>query len=107
MSVDKLRVSGDALSGLVASAVEYTVDAGQRNILFLDILRQRGDQYREHLAETAPHVLNFAVELVMDGYSRRRAVLMPILWSMSFTNVRKCTNLQMSSLHDSRHRSRT
>ena len=67
MSTDKLRVSGDALSGLVASAVEYMVDAGQRSALFLDILRQRGDQYREHLAETAPHVLNFAVELVMDG----------------------------------------
>jgi hypothetical protein len=67
MSIDKLRVSGDALSGLVASAVEYMVDAGQRGVLFLDILRQRGDQYREHLAETAPHVLNFAAELVMDG----------------------------------------
>jgi hypothetical protein len=67
MSTDKLRVSGDALTGLVASAVEYMVDAGQRNVLFLDIMRQRGDQYREHLAETAPHVLNFAVELVMDG----------------------------------------
>jgi pimeloyl-ACP methyl ester carboxylesterase len=67
MSTDKLRVSGGALSGLVASAVEYMVDAGQRSALFLDILRQRGDQYREHLAETAPHVLNFAAELVMDG----------------------------------------
>src|SRR3984957_11667481 len=67
MSTDKLRVSGGALSGLVASAVEYMVDAGQRSALFLDVLRQRGDQYREHLAETAPHVLNFAAELVMDG----------------------------------------
>jgi len=67
MSTDRLRVSGDALSGLVPSAVEYMVDAGQRSALFLDILRQRGDQYREHLAETAPHVLNFAAELVTDG----------------------------------------
>src|SRR6476661_7738137 len=67
MSTDKLRVPGDALSGLVSSAVEYMVDAGQRSVLFLDIMRQRGDQYREHLAETAPHVLNFTAELVMDG----------------------------------------
>jgi pimeloyl-ACP methyl ester carboxylesterase len=67
MSTNKLSVPGDPLSRLVASAVEYMVDAGQRNVLFLDILRQRGDQYREHLAETAPHVLNFAAELVMDG----------------------------------------
>jgi pimeloyl-ACP methyl ester carboxylesterase len=67
MSTEKQRASGDTLSGVVASAVEYMTDAGQRSVLFLDILRQRGDQYREHLAETAPHVLNFAAELVMDG----------------------------------------
>ena len=53
MSTDKLGVPGNALSGLVSSAVEYMVDAGQRSVLFLDIMRQRGDQYREHLSETA------------------------------------------------------
>src|SRR5258705_5525373 len=67
MSMDKPMLSGDPMSGVVASAVEYMVDAGQRSVLFLDILRRRGDQYREHLAETAPHVLSFAAELVMDG----------------------------------------
>ena len=55
------------MSGIVASAVEYMVDAGQRSVLFLDILRQRGDQYREHVAQTAPHVLSYAAELVIDG----------------------------------------
>ena len=55
------------MSGLVASAVEYMMDAGQRSVLFLDVMRQRGDQYREHIAETAPNVLNYAVELIMDG----------------------------------------
>src|SRR6201996_4874860 len=67
MLMDKAIFPGDPISGLTASAVEYMVDAGQRSALFLDILRRRGDQYREHLAETAPHVLNFAAELVMDG----------------------------------------
>jgi Protein of unknown function (DUF3141) len=67
MLPDRSKIPGDALSGLVASAVEYMVDARQRSVLFLDILRQRGDQYREHLAETAPHVLNFAAELLIDG----------------------------------------
>jgi pimeloyl-ACP methyl ester carboxylesterase len=43
------------------------VDAGQRNVLFLDVMRQRGDQYREHIAQTAPHVLQYAAELVIDG----------------------------------------
>jgi pimeloyl-ACP methyl ester carboxylesterase len=58
---------GGAMSGLVANAVEYMVDAGQRSALFLDILRQRGDQYRKHIAQTAPHVLSYAAELIIDG----------------------------------------
>ena len=52
---------------LFAPAIEYFVDAAERNILFLDVMRQRGNQYREHLAETAPHVLDYKVELVTDG----------------------------------------
>lgn len=67
MTMEKLNLPGDSLSGLVASAVEYIVDAGQRSVLFLDIMRRRGDQYREHIAQTAPHVLQYAAELIMDG----------------------------------------
>jgi len=65
--MDKPILSGDAMSGLVSSAMEYMVDSGQRTVLFLDVMRRRGDQYREHLAETAPNVLNYSVELIMDG----------------------------------------
>ena len=36
-------------------------------MLFLDIMRQRGDQYREHVAQTAPNVLSYAAELIIDG----------------------------------------
>src|ERR1700759_2860246 len=60
-------IPGGAMSGLAAKAVEYMVDAGQRSVLFLDILRRRGDQYREHVAQTAPHVLSYAAELILDG----------------------------------------
>ena len=67
MSLDKLELPGGAMSGLVANAVEYMLDAGQRSVLFLDIMRQRGDQYREHVAQTAPHVLSYAAELIIDG----------------------------------------
>jgi pimeloyl-ACP methyl ester carboxylesterase len=67
MSMEKPNLPGGPLSGLVASAVEYMVDASQRSVLFLDIMRQRGDQYREHVAQTAPHVLQYAAELIMDG----------------------------------------
>ena len=67
MSMETMKVPGGPLSGLVASAVEYMVDAGQRSVLFLDIMRRRGDQYREHVAQTAPHVLQYAAELIIDG----------------------------------------
>jgi uncharacterized protein DUF3141 len=54
-------------SELAASAMEYMTDAGQRAVLLLDVFRRRGDQYREHVAQTAPHVLQYAAELIIDG----------------------------------------
>src|SRR5258708_38740033 len=60
--------------GPFAPAIEYMVDAAQRSMLFCDVMRQRGNQYREHLAETAPHVLDYAVELVVDGRQLDRPV---------------------------------
>src|SRR6187399_857760 len=74
MSMNNAALPGGPMSGLVAAAVEYMVDAGQRSVLFLDIMRQRGDQYREHLSQTAPHVLEYEVELVVDGRKLARPV---------------------------------
>jgi hypothetical protein len=56
------------------SAWEYLADAAQRSVLFLDVMRQRGEQYREHMAETVPHVLHFEAELVVDGRTLPRPV---------------------------------
>jgi pimeloyl-ACP methyl ester carboxylesterase len=67
MSMETPNLPGGPLSGLVASAAEYMVDAGQRSLLYLDVMRQRGDQYREHVSQTAPHVLQYAAELILDG----------------------------------------
>jgi hypothetical protein len=55
-------------------AIEYLIDAAQRNVLFWDVMRQRGNQYREHLAETAPHVLDYKAELIIDGRKLDRPV---------------------------------
>jgi hypothetical protein len=60
--------------GVFAAATEYFVDAAQRSILFWDVMRERGNAYREHLAETAPHVLEYEVELVLDGRKLARPV---------------------------------
>jgi Protein of unknown function (DUF3141) len=60
--------------GIFAQAMEYWVDAAQRSVLFWDVMRQRGNQYREHLAEIAPHVLDYEVELIVDGRTLDRPV---------------------------------
>jgi hypothetical protein len=54
--------------------MEYMVDAAQRTVLFWDVMRQRGNQYREHLAQTAPHVLEYEIELIIDGRTLKRPV---------------------------------
>ena len=60
----KSSPSEGPLLGLFASAFEYMIDAGQRSVLFLDVMRQRGNQYREHLAETVPGA-HHTVELAL------------------------------------------
>lgn len=50
-----------------SSFSDYLIDAAQRSILFLDVLRRRGNQYRDHLTEAVPHVLNYGAELIVDG----------------------------------------
>ncbi len=53
---------------------DYWVDAWQRSILLLDVLRQRGNDSIEHNARKAPNVLSFEAELVLDGRSLPRPV---------------------------------
>src|SRR5262249_17063235 len=60
--------------GIFAPAMEYAIDAFQRGVLFLDVMRQRGNQYREHMAETVPNVLDYKAELVIDGRTLERPV---------------------------------
>src|SRR6266567_8130794 len=54
--------------------LDYWVDAWQRSILLLDVLRQRGNNCVEHNAREAPNVLSFDDELVRDGRSLPRPV---------------------------------
>lgn len=55
-------------------ALEYMTDTAQRSVLFWDVMRQRGNQYRAHLADPVPHVLDYKTELVMDGRTLDRPV---------------------------------
>jgi len=62
------------LSGPFAAVGEYLADAAQRMVLYADVMRQRGNEYREHAAQEVPHVLQYRVELVMDGRKLERPV---------------------------------
>src|SRR3974390_248729 len=53
---------------------EYLIDAAQRCVLFWDVMRQRGNQYREHQSMTAPNVLQYQAELMVDGRTLDRPV---------------------------------
>ena len=55
-------------------AHDYFRDAWQRSIRFLDILRQRGNIYREQQGKFAPNVLQFEASLVLDGRDLPRPV---------------------------------
>jgi pimeloyl-ACP methyl ester carboxylesterase len=56
------------------AAAEYSIDAVQRSVLFWDVMRQRGNQYLEHLEERVPNVLSFKAELVASGREMPRPV---------------------------------
>src|SRR6516165_6575207 len=77
MQVNQSRPSADRSApqfGLLSAAAEYMVDAAQRSILFWDVMRQRGNAYRDHLKQTAPHVLDYDVDLILDGRTFARPV---------------------------------
>ncbi|MDV7212508.1 DUF3141 domain-containing protein [Azotobacter beijerinckii] len=45
----------------------YGVDAAQRSVLFWDTMRQRGNNYLQHLQQGQPPLLHFDYETVLDG----------------------------------------
>jgi hypothetical protein len=55
-------------------AWEYWSDAWQRSALFLDTLRERGNNYHRRVEQDVPNVLDFQVELVRDGRTLDRPV---------------------------------
>ncbi len=52
---------------MVQQAMDYWVDAWQRSILFMDVLRQRGNEHFDYVARKGPNVLSFEFEVVLDG----------------------------------------
>ena len=66
-------------------ALAYGTDVWQRSLIYMDILRKRGNNYLAHNQQGMPPVLTFYYTIVMDGHSLNPA-----------------TNYQLARIHDRR-----
>ncbi|UTD54586.1 DUF3141 domain-containing protein [Halomonas sp. MS1] len=53
--------------GFGRAAAGYWRDSIERSVLYWDVMRERGNQYLEHMEQTKPNVLGFDTEVLMDG----------------------------------------
>ncbi|MBZ0329151.1 DUF3141 domain-containing protein [Halomonas sp. ANAO-440] len=60
--------------GFGRAAFGYWRDAAERSVLYMDVMRERGNQYLEHIEKSNPNVLGFDAEVVMDGRTLPRPV---------------------------------
>ena len=63
-----------AASPVAAAWPNYLVDALQRCVLFLDLLRRRGNEEIEIASRPMATVLSFGHEVLMDGRSLARPI---------------------------------
>jgi pimeloyl-ACP methyl ester carboxylesterase/tellurite resistance protein len=78
---------------------EYLVDRFQRNILFWDILRKRGNNYLDHLEAGQPPILIFDYEMVIDGKNFPK----PVNYSMvRIIDRRRKKSARVSKIDDRR-----
>ncbi|ALM52885.1 DUF3141 domain-containing protein [Halomonas huangheensis] len=60
--------------GFGRAAVNYWHDAVERNVLYWDVMRQRGNEYLEHIEKSRPSVLGFEADIIMMGEDLPRPV---------------------------------
>ena len=68
------KPSAAPFGNFITSFPEYLVDAFQRSVLFLDLLRQRGNEEIEITSRPMATVLRFDHEVLMSGRSLPRPI---------------------------------
>lgn len=53
--------------GFGRAAISYWRDSMERSLLYMDVMRQRGNQYLEHMEQDKPSVLGFETQVLIDG----------------------------------------
>lgn len=73
-ATDQKPVEAAAHGNLWQDWVSYAADFAQRSVLFWDTLRERGDNYLEHVKGGQPPLLAFEWEMIADGRTFARPV---------------------------------
>ncbi|RCV91041.1 DUF3141 domain-containing protein [Billgrantia montanilacus] len=73
--------------GFGRAAFDYWRDAVERSVLYMDVMRERGNQYLEHIEKSKPNVLGFEAEVVMDGRTLPRPVNYELMRILPPSNV--------------------
>jgi len=80
---EMLQKQSEVFSGLAkdfakdpkpSDLTDYLTDFAQRSVLFLDIMRKRGNQFVEHEKAGCPPVLAYDFEVLIDGSTLERPV---------------------------------
>ena len=80
----------------------YSVDFAQRSVLFWDTLRQRGNNYTEHVRQGQPPLLHFQHETVLDARSFERPVNYALLRILPPEGMTIASTAGISSMRSTR-----
>ncbi|WP_035277665.1 DUF3141 domain-containing protein [Desulforegula conservatrix] len=92
-----INISGSP--GIAGDAYEYCVDTMQRSLIFMDVMRKRGNTYLEHLKQGQPPVLTFDYEMIMDG----RELETPVNYSLVKIIDKRSPEHDVIKIKDRRH----
>lgn len=84
----------------MSAAIEYNIDAWQRSLIFMDVLRRRGNNYIEHLKNGQPPVLTFNYEMILDGRTFDR----PVNYALVRISDRRKKTLRLADTNERRGR---
>lgn len=74
IALDQKPVEGAIPDNPWQAWTSYMTDAAQRSVLFWDIMRERGNNFIQHIKAGMPPLLSFEWEMISDGRKFDRPV---------------------------------
>ena len=74
VALDQKAAEGAVPENPLQAWMSYLTDSFQRSVLFWDVMRERGNEYIEHVKAGKPPLLAFEWEIISDGRSFERPV---------------------------------